>query len=177
MDLETRLQRLERQNRRLKQFGAIGVALVVVGVGLGAQASKSPITIQATHFVVRDTDGNLRAWLGMRTDGPGLTIYDKTQKARISMSMLGDDSQVSMFDGNGQHQVEISASAQSKGLTLYDRTRARAQVVLGSDSSITLWDSSGGTTATLPAASTAPIIPATKAASEAEASKADVKSK
>ena len=57
-----RLERLEKQNRRFRQIGA--VALVLLGsVFLMGQADP-PRTVEATHFVLKDDNGKSRAeWI------------------------------------------------------------------------------------------------------------------
>jgi hypothetical protein len=60
-ELQDRLLKLEKQNRRLKQLGVaalIGVAALVV---MGQAPSKK--TIEANEFILRDDGGNVRARL------------------------------------------------------------------------------------------------------------------
>ncbi len=68
--LTQRLDRLERENRRLKLAGAFLVlALVAVGA-MGQVLPKAvPKVVEAERFVLRDPGGKIVATLG--TEGPG----------------------------------------------------------------------------------------------------------
>ena len=77
-DLENRLRRLERQNRRLRLIVYTGLVAVAGGV-LMAQARPAR-TIEAERFVVRDGAGNVRAEFGLNDDGmPRLAMYQAAQ--------------------------------------------------------------------------------------------------
>ncbi|MGH7299604.1 MAG: hypothetical protein ACREJE_04240, partial [Candidatus Rokuibacteriota bacterium] len=83
--LTRRLDRLERENRRLKLLGALALlglaALTVMG-----QTAATPVvnTIEAERFVLRDGAGHARATLGLRPDGTAaLALADDTQQERV----------------------------------------------------------------------------------------------
>ena len=82
--LARRLDRLERENQRLKRLGALALiglaALVIMG-----QATSAPVanTIEAERFVLRDASGHARASLGVRPDGTAaLALADDTHQER-----------------------------------------------------------------------------------------------
>jgi hypothetical protein len=82
--LARRLDRLERENQRLKRLGALALiglaALVIMG-----QATSAPVanTIEAERFILRDASGNARASLGVRPDGTAaLALADDTHQER-----------------------------------------------------------------------------------------------
>lgn len=67
-ELSSRLQRLERENRRMKRagFAVVGVALAVALIG-AATPNEIPDAIEARAFRVIDTNGKLRVEI---TTGP-----------------------------------------------------------------------------------------------------------
>jgi hypothetical protein len=66
-----RVERLERQNRRLKLVG-LGIALCV-GILLAMGAAKTPRTIEAEKIVLRDSRGRARVTISTPEFG-GATI-------------------------------------------------------------------------------------------------------
>jgi hypothetical protein len=62
-DIQKRLLRLEKQNRRLKQLGAAVLILSASVIGMGQMPSKK--TVEANEFILRDDGGNIRARLFM----------------------------------------------------------------------------------------------------------------
>ena len=62
MDLHARIERLERENRRLKLSGFVLVVLVGAGV-LMAAAPKPAQVVEAREFVLKDGQGNIRGRL------------------------------------------------------------------------------------------------------------------
>lgn len=91
-----RLDRLERENRRLKLLwllAACGVAAAVV-VSCTSRA-RSPGEVQevvrARSFEVYDEDGKRRALLGLSEGGKsGLWLYDKDGEPRASLGFVKD---------------------------------------------------------------------------------------
>ncbi len=60
-EIRERLIKLEGQNRRLKQMGAVAL---VVAASLLVMAQASPFkTVEANEFILRDNSGNVRARL------------------------------------------------------------------------------------------------------------------
>ena len=56
-----RLERLEKQNRRIKQIGALALILIASVLLMGQASSKR--TVEANQFMLKDTSGRLRATL------------------------------------------------------------------------------------------------------------------
>ena len=83
-DLERRLSRVERENRRLRRTGAaalmVTASLVLMGQARrGARERDGAEVVEASRFVVKDAAGNLRAVLGPDQTGmgTGLAIMGK----------------------------------------------------------------------------------------------------
>ena len=72
-----RLDRLERNLKRTRLFGA--AALVVVGGLVLAAAQVTPSVVEAKDFILRDSEGRLRGRLSMDSSmgGPALEFYDE----------------------------------------------------------------------------------------------------
>lgn len=145
-DLENRLRRLERQNRRLRLIVYTGLVAVAGGV-LMAQVRPAQ-TIEAERFVVRDGAGNVRAEFGLNDDGmPRLAMYQAAQDIEsiwlgvqdavplLTLQKVGHTFQSQLTEGlffirgaNGSMLVDLETSDASGGLSLRDRfgsTRAR----------------------------------------------------
>src|SRR5580692_3942464 len=94
--LEIRIERLEAQNRWFKR-GALTLLVAMVSVSLLGQtkqakkaapktpaapaAAATPDQIEAHSFVLKDTNGKVRAELSMTGTGPGLKLRDESGTA------------------------------------------------------------------------------------------------
>ena len=115
-DMRARVLKLEKQNRRLKQLGAVAL-LIVTSLLVMGQASQKKI-IEADEFILRDNMGSVRARLSMNVptgSAPGfpaaaqLVLFDEKGKKRV------------MLNGG------LTSASSFSGLTLYDgQERARA---------------------------------------------------
>ena len=88
--LEVRIERLERQNR-LFRLGALTCLIGFISIALMAQtkhprkaapapaAPAMPEKIEAGSFVMKDTNGKVRAELSMAGTGPALKLFDETE--------------------------------------------------------------------------------------------------
>ena len=82
MSVEARLGRLERENRRLKRAGLLGLA-VIAAVMLMGQVRPTRV-LEAEAFILRDSTGTALAGLEVDSDGyPRFGLYDRNGKARI----------------------------------------------------------------------------------------------
>jgi hypothetical protein len=132
-----RLETIERENRRLGQWGVVVVLGIVALALMGAVAGKGTKVVEAQRFVVRDRDGNVRGEFGYTDehsvtlrildgkgknridlrvdvlDSPLFTLRDRKDMARIT---LGIDPRTAMLDnwalifsdGDGKRQAELS---------------------------------------------------------------------
>jgi hypothetical protein len=101
MNVEERLARLERENRRLKVAGLLAV-LAVASVILSGQ-TRVPQRIEAESFVVRNPYGQVVATLGTtQTPGPQqgygeLTLEDTQGNHTVALWPLQDGPQILIF--------------------------------------------------------------------------------
>ena len=148
--LTRRLDRLERENRRLKLLG--GLALIgVAALTVMGQTPPTPVanTLEAERFVLRDHAGNVRATLGLRPDGTAaLALADDTQQDRavLSVTALGQAG-VDLSDRAGHLRAGLGVRADgAASLTLLDQGgRPRSLLALTAEGAtgLTLYDRNG----------------------------------
>jgi hypothetical protein len=101
--LNDRLDRLEKENRRLKKWG--GIAVAALGC-LGLFGFAAPVVcdiVTGERLVIRDNSGRQRAGIdAYHTEAPGLTLHDASgrQRAKLGLDEKGDVS-LSFFDEKG----------------------------------------------------------------------------
>ncbi len=123
--MKQRLDRLEQENRRLKQIGGlmlVGIAaLVMMGQSQSnvnkTAASQASKVVEATEFVVRDPGGKVRARLA--TDG--LSFNNDADKPLVHLSLypcpaLSLDGLNSPFDKGGTPKPSVSLVADCPGV-------------------------------------------------------------
>lgn len=143
-----RLEKLERQNRRMKLAG-LG-AFVIAGTLLlmGQTRRVHPSTITATGFVLVDAQGRERATLAMYNGGPRLDLYDENGKARAGLTVTSDGPGLGLFDANGKARVGLSAFSDGPGLALFDANgKPRVGLVAFSDGPVLDLSDANGFTA------------------------------
>jgi hypothetical protein len=114
--MEQRLRRLERETRLFRA----GSLLVVMGLGAlalmafqgGAGDDKAGIgkfrQVDTGHIVLRDTDGQMRAWLGMAEGGPRLIFFDAAGQQRLGIGMTRQsEPAMGIYDGGENPRVVI----------------------------------------------------------------------
>ena len=94
-----RLEKVERQNRRLKRVGVVVLALAVAGMVMGQAMPRARI-VEAEEFVLRDAAGNVRAELVAFKDGPALTLLDENGKSRATLAVDKPGPRLSLHDEN-----------------------------------------------------------------------------
>ena len=135
-DLEAivkRLEKVERQNGRLKRAGVLVVALACAVVLMGQTLTRNRV-VEAETFVLRDAGGKLRARLRTLLDSPALAFYDRDETLHLELGLLEDSPFLILYDKGLRNRAQLSLSEDgSPSLSLLDKdweTRA----VLGSTS-------------------------------------------
>ena len=96
--LVERVDRLERENRRLKVVGTVAAALLATVITMG-QASRAKV-VEAESFVVRDQTGAARVVMGTGSGGAGeISVIDGSGKARVAIDGGGSSSGFTITDG------------------------------------------------------------------------------
>jgi hypothetical protein len=121
--LLSRLERIERQNYRLRQ---IGLLLLVLWGAVFWMAQKRPVRIQdAQKFLLKDTSGRNRAELGIFPGGPALVFYDLSGNPTLSVGIQEDGPGVVLMAANEQRVANLSSTPTGPILTLYDHAGAK----------------------------------------------------
>ncbi len=135
--LERRLDRVERENRRLKQVGVVVLAVIaaVMLMGHGAPRKVAKV-VEAEKFVLRDADGRVRGRLHTKPDGTaGLSLLDKGGTRRIALSVSPKGSGFEVYEKTGPLRALLGlASDGTVGLVLNDKLEKRSiALYAGSD--------------------------------------------
>ena len=119
-----RLERLERECHRLSRQGRhwkLARCLALVGAGVlaicGANQEKPANSVEAEHFVVRDSGGKRRAVLEVNANGMVvLSLADKDEKPRAVIALGNDGSPiVTLQDEQGVRRVSFATSKEFGG--------------------------------------------------------------
>jgi hypothetical protein len=119
---EVRIERLERQNRLFRR-GALTCLIALVSVGLmgqtkharkAAPAPAAPVVpekIEAGSFIMKDSNGKIRAELSMAATGPTFKLLGESGTPLITLSLNdGSPQGPMMFFSDPQHQAGVSLS-------------------------------------------------------------------
>lgn len=134
-----RLEKLERQNRRMKQAGAVAL-LLATAVLLMGQASPNR-TVEANEFVLKDANGRVRGRWSIKADTAQFHLVDTNGVDRISLAELGNSTLLSLQDSDGGQRASLQVIRQTSQLLL-NHADDRASVHLAAEES-------GNTTLTL----------------------------
>jgi len=117
--LEVRIERLERQNRLFRR-GALTCLIALVSVGLmgqtkhprkAAPAPLLPEKIEAGSFIMKDSNGKIRAELSMAATGPTFKLLDENGTPLMKLSLNdGSPQGPMMLFSDPQHHAGFSLS-------------------------------------------------------------------
>lgn len=170
-----RIDRLERESRRLKAIGAVlFLGLAAVGTMGQAPPKAVPKRVEAEEFVLWGQNGKARAILGVVNNEPSLALIDQRGDVRASLAVLADGtaglglsasnekgrillsvsldgfSQLSFRDGNGKVRASLrEGGADGPSLILVDENQ-RIRAALGG---VTIEGTPSGIKETRPASS------------------------
>jgi hypothetical protein len=123
--LSERVDRLERQNRRLRWL-LLGLPVVALLVGAQAQqAVWKGKTVVAEEFILNDPNGKTRASLRVEKDGPRLMLTDKDGRVRVSLAgdsegdHQKDGPHLWLMDKDGRVRVNLAADNDGNGPGLH----------------------------------------------------------
>jgi hypothetical protein len=91
-----RINRLEAQNRRLKRGSIVIMALLSCVILMG-QVAPSPRVVEAQKFVLKDSDGNVRGWMGTIGKGSELILGNVNAQPMIRLIVSTDSSDLHFF--------------------------------------------------------------------------------
>jgi len=135
-----RVAKLEAQNRRLR--GGIIAILAAISAGiLMGQAAPPPRVIEAQRFVLKDSDGSVRGWMGtigkgselnlgnvnaqpmmrlvVSTDASDLHFFG-SRKSGMNLGLDSGTPDISMVGAEGSGEAGIAFEKEGPALTLRD---------------------------------------------------------
>src|SRR5258707_1946051 len=89
--IRERIRKLEVQNQRLRRVLIAIMALVSFVILLG-QAAPTPRVLEAQRFVLKDSEGNVRGWMGTIGKGSELTLGNVNAQPMIRLIVVTDSS-------------------------------------------------------------------------------------
>ncbi len=113
-----RMERLERQNHRLKRIGLC--LLVITGATFWMGQARAPRIQEATKFVLKDVKGRNRAELGMHPEGAALVFLDSAGNSALSVGIHEEGPGMILLDSRERRIAALSSTATGPILTLYD---------------------------------------------------------
>lgn len=146
--LLSRVERLERENRRLKR-GALAVLLAIASVGLMAQTKQTapsstqrrrpapapapagPTAVEAQGFILKDSNGHVRAELGLTGSTPSLKFKDENGSALVTLALNSDAPGGPMLLlSDPQHHASVALSVLEHAGPQLSLTGERADIQL-----------------------------------------------
>jgi hypothetical protein len=148
-----RIGRLERENRRFKR-GAIVFLVMIASVGLMAQTRQSapapsqkpkgrapaapapaapagPTAVEAQGFILKDSNGRIRAELGMAGSTPSLKFRDESGSALVTLSLNSEaPGGPVLLLSDPQHHASVALSVLEKAGPQLSLTGERADIQL-----------------------------------------------
>jgi hypothetical protein len=123
-----RLEKVERQNRRLRGAGIAVLVLAVAGLLMGQAMPRARI-VEAEGFALKDAAGKARATLAVVKGAPRLLLYDENGKTRVGLNMTEAGPSLALADENGKGRVVLDVRKDGAGLDLADEN-GKDRVVL-----------------------------------------------
>jgi hypothetical protein len=122
-DLEARLERLERQNRRLR-LAVLGVVILAGATLLMGQARKGSRTLEAEAFVLRDLHGKVRGSFKLDQSGRvALDLLAPNGKPRARLALVhGEYPRFELWDKKDRRRAALTSyPSDFHGLSLYGK--------------------------------------------------------
>lgn len=107
-NLLVRVEKLERQNRRMKRIGC-GIFIVVGAVLLMGQTHQPaiPVAVTARAFVLVDQNGSTRARLSTLPSGPILVLYDAKGNPRMILDGREPSPGLTIATASGEPELSL----------------------------------------------------------------------
>jgi hypothetical protein len=108
--LSKKVERLERENLRLKR---IGISLIIVAVAaLTMGQSQSTKTVEANAFVLRGPDGLVRAKLDTNEGRTELVFLNDAGQSRLAIKASQEGEGLEMMSDSGELLATVSVAVQ-----------------------------------------------------------------
>lgn len=137
--LADRLEKLEKQNRRIKGIGTALLVLAATVVLMGQAPARR--TVEANEFILKDMEGKVRGQFSTGGTGqPFLNLSDESGKERVVLDLNPVMAGLRIIDANGMTRVGLHSTEIGQGLTLLTLMDAKGAVRV----SLTAQDSMSG---------------------------------
>jgi hypothetical protein len=129
--LQTRLDRIERQNSRMKRLMVVLTLLLVPLFLLGAKHGANDAQfgqITATGITIRDASGMELVAIGSdKEQGSGISIFNKAGKRAITLGIPvdGEGSGIMVADAEGRPRIGLGMDEGIPGIALVDEKGAK----------------------------------------------------
>ena len=129
--LQTRLDRIERQNNRMKRLLVVLTILLVPLFLLGAKHGANDAQfgqITASGITIRDASGMEIIAIGSdKEQGNGISIFNKTGKSAITLGIPadGEGSGIMVADAEGRPRIGLGMDEGIPGIALVDEKGAK----------------------------------------------------
>lgn len=124
--MEQRLKRLERETLVFRWVACllaiVAGSFIVMGMDSGDDKSIGRFRqIDSGAIVLRDPDGQMRAWLGIAEGGPRLIFFDQQGQQRLGVGMTRQgEPAMAIFDGGQNERAVLGIVEGWPGLVLRD---------------------------------------------------------
>jgi len=120
-NIKQRLEKLERQNRRMKLAG-VGALVIAAAFLLMGQASgpRTLPEVRANSFVLVDAQGRQRATLSMDMNEPGLALRDASGAIRAMLANSPQGPTLGLLDANGKAAATLAVLSDGPLLGMLD---------------------------------------------------------
>lgn len=137
-EISRRIDRLERDNRRLKGFAA---AVVIVLAALGAVSAARPVPqkIAAHEFDVVDGSGETRVMLGVIEGGPRIGLFDAQGKPRAAMGEAADGSPVVHSQDSRGFAMDLGSTGTVNIMTGQTQQTSAASIIMFGKDHHVIW--------------------------------------
>jgi hypothetical protein len=129
--LSARVEKLERQNRRMRCGGAL-VLIVLTSAFVMAQVKNAKMappkavkSVEAGKFILQDGRGAKRAELGLFADRPVLVFYDDASNPALSVGVESEGTGLTIYDNQSEKAVAVNYGANGPVLSLFNRGMKR----------------------------------------------------
>lgn len=130
MNVESRIEILERQNRRMKRIGSAAVMLAGIAVCMGQSKPQSAGTLTAEKFVVVDAKGLARATLGMQDGAPRFTLTNSRGQNAVLIEVPATPDKPALYlrDPQESSMLELAMTMNGPVIHLSDKSGVRARL-------------------------------------------------
>jgi len=108
--LSEAVERLERENLRLKKIGISLILVIVATLTMGQ--SRSSRTVEADAFVLRGSDGSVRAKLDTNNGSTELLFFNHAGQSRVAIKAGEEGESLEMLNDSGEQLATVRVALQ-----------------------------------------------------------------